>query len=145
MDIKAVSYAGFWRRAVALIIDRIIIGVAFALFAALMGVSLQNAGNSGGVFAGVSFLFLAIFGEAIYYAFFESSDYQATPGKMVLSLKVVDMEGQQISFWRSFGRNMGKYISGLILFIGYMMAGWTQKKQALHDMFVDCLVIRSVD
>jgi uncharacterized RDD family membrane protein YckC len=78
----------------------------------------------------------------LYHAGFECSSFQATPGKMAISVIVTDMEGKRISFGRATGRHFGKIISGLILCIGFMMAGWTQKKQALHDMLADCLVVK---
>ena len=64
-----------------------------------------------------------------------------TVGKMVLNLRVVDLAGNQITFGRATGRFFGKILSGLILNIGYIMAGFTEKKQALHDMLAGCLVI----
>jgi uncharacterized RDD family membrane protein YckC len=78
----------------------------------------------------------------LYYAFFEASEFQATPGKMALGLIVTDEEGVRIGFGRATGRYFGKILSGLILYIGFMMAGWTQKKQALHDILAKTLVVR---
>ena len=61
---------------------------------------------------------------------------------MALGLKVTDMEGNRISFGRATGRYFGKIISGMILYIGYIIAGFTEKKQALHDIMANCLVTR---
>jgi len=61
---------------------------------------------------------------------------------MALSIKVTDLTGQRISFGRATGRYFGKFVSILILSIGYLMAGWTPKKQALHDRMFDTLVVR---
>lgn len=83
-----------------------------------------------------------LFSSWLYFSIMESSKAQATIGKMALSLKVTDMEGNRISFGRATGRFFGKFISEIILMIGFMMAGWTEKKQALHDMMADTLVIR---
>ena len=71
----------------------------------------------------------------------ESSPKQATLGKMALSIVVTDLEGKRISFGKATGRYWGKIISGLILCIGYFMAGFTEKKQAFHDMMAGCLVV----
>jgi uncharacterized RDD family membrane protein YckC len=79
----------------------------------------------------------------LYYALFESSSKQATLGKMVCKLVVTDERGSRIGFGRATGRYFGKIISGLILCIGYMMAGWTERKQALHDTMAGTLVIKS--
>ena len=79
----------------------------------------------------------------IYEAAMESSSKQATVGKMALGLIVTDLEGQRISFLRATGRHFAKFISAMILFIGYIMAGVTERKQALHDMIAGTLVRRT--
>jgi uncharacterized RDD family membrane protein YckC len=76
----------------------------------------------------------------IYFAGFESSHLGGTPGKWVLGIFVTDMEGKRISFGRATGRYFGKIVSGIILGIGYMMAGFTEKFQALHDIMAETLV-----
>ena len=78
----------------------------------------------------------------LYYALMESSKYQATLGKMAVGARVTDLEGNRISFARATGRYFAKIISGMILMIGYIMAGFTEKKQALHDMIANTLVIK---
>jgi uncharacterized RDD family membrane protein YckC len=79
----------------------------------------------------------------VYYAWMESSQYQGTLGKMALGLIVTDLQGQPVSFARASGRFFAKIITGMIpLGIGYIMAGFTEKKQALHDMIAGCLVLR---
>jgi uncharacterized RDD family membrane protein YckC len=71
----------------------------------------------------------------------ESSSRQATLGKMALGIVVTDMDGKRISFGRAVGRNLGKIISQIILFIGFLMVAFTQKKQGLHDIIANCLVV----
>src|ERR1700677_877989 len=79
----------------------------------------------------------------IYHAWMESSQYQGTLGKMALGLIVTDLNDQPVTFGRATGRFFAKIITGLIpLGIGYIMAGFTEKKQALHDMIASCLVLR---
>ncbi len=79
----------------------------------------------------------------LYYAWMESSQYQGTLGKMALGLTVTDLQGRRVTFARASGRFFAKIITGLIpLAIGYIMAGFTEKKQALHDMIASCLVLR---
>lgn len=139
----APEYAGFWLRWVAAVLDGILlsmvdIGTHMALFA-VPGASLGWPPFYG-MFRGGNMLWLII--AWLYFAFMESSQYQATLGKMALGLIVTDLQGQPISFGRASGRFWGKYISYLTLLIGFMMAGWTQQKQALHDMMAGCLVIR---
>ncbi len=72
----------------------------------------------------------------------ESSPQQATLGKMALGLKVTDLRGEPISFGKATGRYFGKFVSELILYVGFMMAGWTEKKQALHDIMAGTLVVK---
>jgi len=61
---------------------------------------------------------------------------------MALGIKVTDIEGNKITFTRATGRYFGKIISNMTIYIGYIMAGFTVKKQALHDIIADCLVIK---
>lgn len=78
----------------------------------------------------------------VYWVLMESSRWQASLGKLALGLRVVDKNGQRLTLVRAFGRNILKILSCVTLLIGFMMAGWTQKKQALHDMIADCLVTK---
>jgi uncharacterized RDD family membrane protein YckC len=80
----------------------------------------------------------------LYYALMESSSYQGTVGKMVLGIKVTDLNGNRIGFGRATGRHFGKIISGLILCVGYIMVAFTQKRQGLHDIMAGCLVVNRV-
>jgi uncharacterized RDD family membrane protein YckC len=77
----------------------------------------------------------------LYFALMESSNKRATLGKMALGLMVTDLEGNKINFGKATGRYFGKIISGIILYIGFFMAGFTERKQALHDMMAGCLVV----
>jgi uncharacterized RDD family membrane protein YckC len=78
----------------------------------------------------------------VYTVWLESSAWQATLGKKILGLRVVDLDGQRITFWKSASRNFNKSISSLILGIGYLMPLWTAQRQALHDRMAHCLVIK---
>jgi uncharacterized RDD family membrane protein YckC len=86
---------------------------------------------------------LEFLGLLIYLIAMEGSQYQASLGKMALGLKVVDINGNRITLLRAAGRNVAKLLSVFTAFIGFMMAGWTSKKQALHDMVARCLVVSS--
>jgi uncharacterized RDD family membrane protein YckC len=79
----------------------------------------------------------------LYSAFLESSENQATLGKRALGLKVTDMNGQRISFANASGRFFGKYVSAIILCIGYLMMLCDDKKQTLHDKMAGTLVVKS--
>lgn len=149
-----VQYAGFWLRFVAWIIDRILLQVAaWIILLPFMG-SLGFRGMFGHpsrpedafLMLGSVFRFalIAFAIEWLYYALLESSSWQATLGKKALGLEVTDLQGHRISFGRATGRFFGKIISAIILWIGFIMAGFTEKKQALHDILAGCLVIRKV-
>jgi uncharacterized RDD family membrane protein YckC len=156
----AMAYAGFWLRVVAHLIDGLLAGIGFVVLA-LIGVAMvgvghfkdfaQGANNPDDFFTpdviGVVFVLVttAVVMVWLYYAWMESSVYQGTLGKMALGLIVTDLDGRRISFGRATGRYFSKLITGLIpLGIGYAMAGFTEKKQALHDMIASCLVLRKV-
>ena len=119
-------YAGFWQRFAAVFIDAIIVSFGGAV---LFGTAH--------LVGGLASLFL----PWIYEAAMLSSTRQATVGKMVLGIVVTDLEGHGISFARATGRHFAKYLSGLILGIGFFMAPFTQRRQALHDLIADTLVI----
>jgi len=90
---------------------------------------------------GVTFILL-LFGSWLYEAFMESSSYQATVGKMIFGMKVTDLNGNRISFERATGRHFAKWLSGVILGIGYIMVAFTERKQGLHDILAGTLVPR---
>lgn len=150
------AYAGFWLRFVAWIIDRILLGVSFSFISVpimaasglrdiMMNHPPQTLPELFGLFSMLSKLIaLAIVFNWLYYALLESSAWQATLGKKALGLEVTDMNGQRISFARATGRHFGKIVSAFILMIGFIMAGFTAQKQALHDMMAGCLVIRKI-
>ena len=132
------KYAGFWRRFIALFIDVIIFNILLSLLIGILQVTMQPG------LTGINFLAPLGLLYFVYAAIFESSSWQATPGKRILSLKIVDYEGNAVGFLRAFGRNVGKIVSTIILWIGFVMAAFTSRKQALHDMMAGCLVIRSI-
>jgi len=151
----AVQYAGFWLRFVAWIIDRIILQVASWIlllpFAASLGMEAFFHGRPPRpeeIFPFVGHIFrfalIALAVDWLYYALLESSLWQGTLGKKALGLEVTDLTGQRVSFGRATGRFFGRIISAFILGIGFIMAGFTQRKQALHDILAGCLVIRKI-
>jgi len=80
----------------------------------------------------------------LYWALFESSAWQATLGKRMVGIRVTDLQGQRISLARASGRFFGKLLSAFSLLVGFAMAGFTEKKQALHDLLAGCLVVRNI-
>jgi uncharacterized RDD family membrane protein YckC len=90
-------------------------------------------------------MILSLIWTWLYYALFESSNFFATPGKKACGLIVTTIDGHRLSFGRASGRYFGKWISGFTLGIGWFMAGWTRRKQALHDLISDCVVLKKID
>jgi uncharacterized RDD family membrane protein YckC len=122
-------YAGFWDRFGAAFIDGLILIVPNLIINYTIG---SGAGDV-----------LAIVMGWLYAALLESGPGQATLGKKALGLKVVGEDGQRISFGQATGRHFGKFISALILLIGYLMMLWDEKKQTLHDKMAGTYVVKS--
>jgi uncharacterized RDD family membrane protein YckC len=129
-----ISFAGIGKRFVASLVDSIIILAALGLIAVVaLDLSLTSY---------IILFLLMFFGQWVYFAWMESTS-GATLGKKVMQVRVVDLEGNPVSFARASGRYFGKYLSA-ILMIGYIMAFFTEKKQALHDLLAGTLVVDNV-
>lgn len=133
-DRREFVYAGFWLRFVAFIIDSIVVNLVIAV----IGAASLGAADDGLTLSGA----LNLFGNWLYFSLLEAGPWQGTVGKKVLGLSVVDDRGNPISFGRATGRYFGKVISALILLVGFLMAGFTARKQALHDIMAGALVIK---
>ena len=116
--------AGFWIRFVAMLLDGILVGgVSFAL-------AMVGAPSILGLVIGLG-----------YWIYFPSSDMMATPGKSVLGLKITDNDGNQITAGTATVRYLGYIISAIVLYIGFLMVGFSDKKRGLHDMIAGTLVV----
>jgi uncharacterized RDD family membrane protein YckC len=151
---KPVAYAGFWLRLAAYLIDSLLLGIAVGIF---IFMPLLGQGGAGEMSPesfwalymdtsrqGIARRLLVVMAAWLYWALLESSALQATPGKRMLGLFVTDLQGRRISFARASGRFFGKFISGFLLMAGYIMAAFTEKKQALHDMLAGCVVLKKI-
>lgn len=134
--VAASPYAGFWRRFAAIIIDGLVVGIPLSIVFAPFGGNDITHGSYTGFGLLRSLIYLA------YFALMESSSYQATLGKMALGIKVTDIDGNKLTFARALGRNAAKYISAIICLIGFIIAAFTERKQALHDLIASTLVVR---
>jgi uncharacterized RDD family membrane protein YckC/Tfp pilus assembly major pilin PilA len=123
-------YAGFWRRAAAYLVDSIVLLIPNVVLA--MALQRREPASSLAQFA-VWWL---------YKSLMESGSRQATLGKMALGIKVTDVHGARISFGRATGRFFASLLSMLIFCIGLLMAAFTRRKQALHDLIAGTLVVR---
>lgn len=162
-EYKNVEYAGFWRRFAAYIIDGFIIAfiqqIMVIPFLAIFGLSFISSSGLDfeelessdpaalgylvaiiGAYFSIAILMIVL--QWLYFSLMESSKYQGTLGKIALNIKVTNYQGERITFLRATGRYFGKILSGIIFMIGFIMAGITEKKQALHDMIAETLVVK---
>ncbi len=128
------NYSGFWIRFLAYFVDGLILGVGG-------GLVLVAAAYAGEAFALLATL-VVVTGPFVYFAALQSSARQATYGKALVGLKVADNGGNRISFLRSLARELSKLISAFPLMIGFLLAGFAKRKQALHDMVASTVVVR---
>lgn len=128
------NYGGFWIRFLAYLVDSVIVFVLIILIAG----ALAFLGEAGALL--IPAVCIAV--PVLYWALMQSSPRQATLGKALLGLKVADAAGGRLALPRSLAREVCKYISALPLMIGFIIAGFTQRKQALHDFFVATTVVR---
>jgi uncharacterized RDD family membrane protein YckC len=137
-------YAGFWRRFAALLIDWFVFSSIEIFIAAVRGIPLNARPSTEPEVVAKAFLInLVIFW--LYWAISESSPWQATIGKRAMDVYVTDLKGRRIGFGQASGRFFGKIVSFLILGIGFLMIGFSGRKQALHDLLAGCLVVRRQD
>ena len=132
-------YAGFGIRLVAYLIDGFILSVAFSI----LSLFIHNTPSKG--FTEVIYNpgnFLDFILVLIYFVYFESGPKQATPGKMVLNLKVVKQDGSPMTKKDAVIRYVGKIFSAIIFLIGYIMVIFDDKKRALHDRLANTYVIK---
>ena len=144
----ATGYGGFWIRVVAYFLDGLLLTIAFGIIATVVGVNLIPADpakmDPAEMMAGMgTFQLIALVVTWLYFALMESSARGATVGKMVLGLRVVDDQGNRISFLRATGRFFAKILSGLILYIGFLMVAFTDRKRGLHDMIAGTVVVKT--
>ena len=142
------KYAGFWIRVAALIIDVVVIYIAIFIVGLIAsglllsgGGSIFSAGNESGLIGVIILIYVLLLAAVVcYFAILESSDRQATLGKMAVGIKVGNAQGQKISFLNAVGRYLSKILSSLILYIGYIMVAFDSKKQGLHDKLANTYV-----
>ena len=143
-----IVYAGFWKRFAAYLIDYFVLLIPSWIVGAILGVGIgagMGAAGSGGTAAEVTAqLVSGLAGLVIslaYYGWFHASRGGATLGKMAIGIKVVRGNGERLTLGRSIGRYFATILSSLTLMIGYLMAAFTDRKQALHDLICDTVVV----
>jgi uncharacterized RDD family membrane protein YckC len=154
------TYATFGQRLLAVIIDIILIMVlqSFVIvpIMAAIGIGVASTienpetmteadaiGMLGPIFAAIGTIWLVSLAiQVLYFTLMESSKTQGTVGKMALGIKVTDLNGERLSFGKALIRAIGRIISGFTMLIGYLLAAFTEKKQALHDMIASTIVVK---
>lgn len=140
------TYGGFWIRFAAKVIDGIIVMLfSFAVTLLIKYVypvpdpskHSMEAVRNWGIVVNVLVNLLNI----AYYTYFHGK-YAATIGKMICGLKIITPDGGRVSYLRAFGRFFAEIVSGMILAIGYIMAGFDKQKRALHDRICSTRVVR---
>lgn len=135
--------AGFIRRWAALFIDGLVllVPVTLVVFALALGVGLaaMDGGKNASAYAESPLLTLLVYAvyflaSGLYFAGMESSRQQATLGKLALGIKVTDDEGRPLTFRHALGRWLSTSLSYLTFYVGFLMAAFTERKRALHDM-----------
>jgi len=137
---QKLEYAGFWIRVVAYILDIIVLSIVIGILAVTFGAAAIMTENFGLLIVIYLMFFVLVYG---YFTVMESSAKQATLGKMAVGIKVGDERGNRITTMNALGRALGKILSGLILYIGYIMVGFDSKKQGLHDKLANTVVYYS--
>ncbi len=146
---RTICYAGFWSRAVAKVIDTFVLTLLwFGESAIVVGIleaskSLKEVAQTFEPVILILGWVMMLFGPLAYYTLMESSKTQATLGKRALGLQVTDLQGRRISFGHALGRFLAKTFSWITFGFGFVMAGFTPRKQALHDFIASTLVIRT--
>ncbi len=144
------EYAGFGLRFLAGVIDVALEALGALLVTLAIDFVLRHFGRIAGidrwnakVFAGFAYIPILAVGSWLYCAFMESSSWRATVGKRLLGLQVITTDGERISFGAATVRHFMKFLSLFCLMVGFLMPLWTKRRQALHDMPCDVLVIRA--
>jgi uncharacterized RDD family membrane protein YckC len=138
------DYAGFWIRTAAFVIDLFIMGIVNLVIFVPLGMLMPTSPDS--PMALLSFmpvLMLLQYGIPAAYDTWFVGKYGATPGKMACKLKISVTDGSRLSYLRALGRHFAKYLSGMILAIGYIMAAFDDQKRTLHDRVCETRVVRS--
>ena len=156
---EPVNFAGIGARFMAALIDGVVIGIPIGIISTALSAMMAarmihrtsrdtsfNPGMAaeamGTFFAGFGFIMiLSVFLSWAYFAIMESSTWQGTLGKKAMGLRVTDLNGSRITLGRATIRLAVKaFLSGWFL-LGYIMAFFTQRRQALHDLIADTLVL----
>ena len=142
---SSLDYAPLWRRAIALGVDSLALGVGGILFANILAVVLvarrisPEAENLGADLWLVPYVVLAL--PWVYFSLFEGSSLQATPGKLLMRVFVTDISGYAPGYRRAATRAAVKYVSSILLMAGFAMPPFSSRRQTLHDFVAGTVVL----
>lgn len=147
--LRGVEYAPVWRRVLANIIDVALLitvvlpgVIAFFWVVELVTHALGIKPDEGRSLAGTAAVLLWFIADWLYHAAMQSSSRQGSLGKQFMGIKVTDLSGERVGFGQASGRHFAKFLSTFALMIGFFIAPFTRRKQALHDMVAGTLVLR---
>lgn len=132
MDYKP---AGFWIRFVATTIDSLIIAIIGFVLSYIFQDSPGDIDNS------TSANIFEFVYSVVFIIYLTASKYKGTPGKLIVGIQVLSIYHEKIGIGRSIGRFFATILSGIIFYIGFIMAGFTEDKKALHDMICGTRVV----
>jgi uncharacterized RDD family membrane protein YckC len=150
------GYGGFWRRFCAAFLDGIILGVVNQILSVIVftafgrsytpfGPRMQpgDTAQLGKFFLMMAILQTVAMAIGLSYEILFVRKFDATPGKMAMGMKLLRADGSKLTVGRIVGRYFAKMLSGIILAIGYIMAGFDEEKRALHDRICDTRVVKT--
>jgi uncharacterized RDD family membrane protein YckC len=139
----ALNYAGFWIRLGAITIDAFILWIANLLLFVPLGILMPSSEKNPYLFLSfMPFLIIAQYAIPAVYDTWFVGKYGATPGKMACNLKVVVEDGTRVTYLRALGRHFAKWLSSMILAIGFIMAAFDDQRRTLHDRICETRVVR---
>jgi uncharacterized RDD family membrane protein YckC len=138
-----VVYAAFWKRFAALVIDNFLLAIVTGILGAMISFNQAMSRHFDSIYSPLDLVFqiVSMLIGACYFGWMYASSRQASLGKMAVGIKVVRTDGSPIGFWRGFARYFAAIPSALLLLVGYLMALFTERKQTLHDLMCDTLVV----
>jgi uncharacterized RDD family membrane protein YckC len=144
-DFQTPSYAGFWMRFLAYLVDSLLMSAVFFPLGFGVGLAMGASGADETspllLLVNVLINLVSLAVGWLYHGILDSSSWQGTAGKKLLGIRITDLNGHRISFGRATGRYFAMILSGMICFIGFFMVAFTERKQGLHDMLAGTLVL----
>ena len=146
------SYGGFWRRGLAIFVDKIILYIIYLIIILVESLifPLQPYSHSPDLVAGIwnsataglliGHIIMGLFISAVYFTYFHGAIGQ-TPGKIMLKLKVTRITGRNLNYGDAFLRWMGYIVSAMVIYLGFIWAAFDGKKQGWHDKIAGTVVV----